>query len=206
MYIIDMVEYAFAEATIFGFIIGLVFFLLGLFIIVATTHTILVGKRVPGKVVGAVKDVWIKEKNRDGKIVKKRRETLFAIFEYIRPDGLLHQEKASSGGSGVLKYKTGQEVNLIIVPSGKYDDVYDADDYSVIIIGIILLAIGFGIMLWAANAYASLGVGVLTLISVVGVFIFRILTGRKKKQKKHGESKHVKAFDPAEVRPIEEFV
>lgn len=199
----DFIDLAFAGASLLGVLLGLVFFLLGIIILAATLFVSITGRRVTGKVVGAVKDIRIKEKNRNGKIETERKESLHAIYEYTRPDGTLHREKSSNGGNSILKYRTGQDVELITTPYGEYDDVYDANDRSPVIMGGIFILIGFGLMYWAASFYASLGISTLGLIAILTILMYKILTRNKTKSK--SSSKHHKEFDPAEVRPVEEF-
>lgn len=210
-YIIDFINLAFAEASIIAFVVGLVFFLLGFIVIALTIFVWITGQRVTGKIVGAIKNIRIKEKMRDGKVKKKRKETLYAIFEYRRPDGSVHQERSSNGGSSTLKYKTGQEVSLIIVPGAEYDDAYDANDRTSLVIGGLFLLIGFGVMFQAANFYATLGISTLAFLGLIGMLAFKLLSEKsnKRKNKKAGQaksSKHHKHFDVADVRPVETFL
>ena len=200
---VDFIDLAFAGYSLLGVLLGLVLLLLGIIILATTLFVSITGQRVTGKVVGAVKDIRIKEKNRNGKIEKERKETLHAIYEYTRPDGTLHREKSSNGGNSILKYRTGQNVELITTPYGEYDDVYDANDRSPIIIGSVFILLGFGIIYWAASFYASLGISTLGLIAIMAILLYKILT--RNKTKSISSSKHHKEFDHAEVRPVEEF-
>ena len=202
-YIFDFLDIAFAEVSIIFLILGIVLFLLGATILALTVHTLITGQRIDGTVIGAVKDIRIKEKIRDGRIEKDRKETLHAIFEYIQNDGSTHQEKSCSGGSSVLKYKTGQRVKLIVCHQKEFNDVYDANDYSAPILGSILVVVGFGIIFQAASIYASFGISILALLGIIVSLVFKLFKG---KNKKTGVRIHPNKFDPSKVRPIEEFI
>jgi len=158
------------------------------------------GQRVDGVVIGAINEVRIKEKERDGKIEKERDECLYLIYEYIDADGSTQQVKSSSGGSSVLNYTTGQKVTLIIYCHKGVDDVYDAKDKSPFIIGGILFGTGAILTFMAANLYASLSV---SLLALFGIAVSMVLRG--KSTKTNSRVPH-NQYDPNEIRPIEEFV
>ena len=193
----------FSETSIIFLIVGLIFLLLGSIIIALLLYIFIKGERVDGKVIGAVKEIRSKEKIRDNKKITEENESLFAIFEYIHPNGYKRQDKASSGGTSVLKYKTGQKVKLILCSGKTSCDVYDADDYSGFIVGGILFLIGSGITYGSASFYASLGLSGLALLGIVVSLLFKILENKKNKSKYNCKPTEVKI---GEIRAIEEFV
>lgn len=205
-HLVDYIDIAFAEVSIIFFILGMVFLLLGFVIIALTVHTLVTGQRINGRVIGAVKDIKIKEKIRDGKINKERKEYLHAIYEYTQLDGSTHQKKSSNGGDRILKYKTGQKVKLIICPRKGYIDIYDAEDSSAPIMASIFIIVGFGITYQAANIYASLGVSTISLLGVIASLVFRILKGNNRNPKKDGIIDRTNNFESKDIRPIEEFI
>jgi hypothetical protein len=140
----------------------------------------------------------------NGKTEKESRQSYTAIFEYQRPDGTLHREKASEGGSHVLKYKTGQSVDLLVMPGEKYDDVYDASKKGFFYIAIALIIIGAILMERGASIYASLSIGTVTLVIILLSLAVKALMGRKKKSGKV-KQQHYKYFDPDLIQPIEEL-
>jgi hypothetical protein len=204
--IIGFIEVAFAEVSIIFFILGLVFFLLGVALFAGSIYTKIAGKKFSGKVIGAINDVRFKEKNRDGVIKKEKKETLHAIFEFADADGVTHLHKSSNGGNSVLKYKTGQDVELLVCRHKNFSDVYDAKDNSMFIMGMIFLLVGFGIMFQSASFYASLGVSTLALVAIIATLVVKLMGGRDVKSKTTGGSSNDPyKFDPADIRPIEEF-
>ena len=204
-YVIESIEFFFAEVSLFLFLIGLVFFLLGLVILSVTLYVRITAQQVNGKVIGALKDVRVKEKVRDGKSVKEDKVTYHAVYEYVRPDGSMHREKGSNGGNSVLKYQTGQAVKLLVVANEKFDDVYDANDKSSIIVGGVMFLIGAVLVERAATLYASLSIGILSIVFIVISFLYKFLTRKKPRKKSAKTQNHYKEFDPAMVRPVEEL-
>jgi len=205
-FIVNFIEGAFAEVSILLLLLGAVFLLLGLVILVLSLYIYFVGCRVDGKVLGAIKEVRIKEKIYNGKLEKKVKENYFAVYEYQQKDGSIHQEKSSNGGNNVLKYKTGQALKLIVLHHQEYDDVYDAKDKSSFIMAGVFILIGVIIIERAASLYASLSLGLFTLFLILISFVVRLLLGRKKKNKSsQAKSKHHKHFDVTSIRPVEEY-
>jgi len=205
-FIVNFIEGAFAEASILLLLLGAVFLLLGLVILVLSLYIYFIGYRVDGKVLGAIKEVRIKEKINNGKLEKKVKENYFAVYEYQQKDGSIHQEKSSNGGNNILKYKTGQSLKLIVFPHQEYDDVYDVKDRSSFIMAGVFILIGVIIIERAASLYASLSLGLFTLFLILISFIVRLILGRKKKKKTlQTKTKHHKHFDVTDIRPVEDF-
>lgn len=204
-YSIGMIHMAFAEVSVVGFLLGLVFFLLGLVILTLAVYIAISGRRTVGRVVGAVMDIRIKEKVRNGETVREKKETLWPVYEYKDLKGVLVKRKGSEGGSGVLKYKTGQKVNLIISTSKNNIDVYDADKKSALVMGGVFLLLGAGIMNWTASFYAMLGLGVLGLVGVFISLLFKVL-GSKGNRKRTLKDTSKDGLDSEAIRPIEYFV
>ena len=205
-YIVSFIDGIFAEASIVLLLLGFIFFLLGAVILVASLYIKFTARHVDGNVIGAIKDTRIKEKTRDGKVEKETKINYFAVFEYLRSDGTLHKEKSSNGGNGVLKYKTGEAVKLLVIPQDEFDDVYDENDKSPYIMGSILFLLGVFMIERATSLYASLSLGAFSLSVIIVSFSIRMMLGRKKKKKKLSvKQKHYKYFELDEIRPVEEL-
>ena len=210
--ITDIFNSIFSEAFAMGFLAGLVLFLLGLGLCGLVAFTRIRGRRVKGKIIGAVEEIRFKHKIRDGEEIKKEKRSLFPVYEYIRPDGTLFQERGSEGGTNTLKYKTGQDVNLLVIEAGGYDDVYDADDYGAAKLGLVLMAIGGFIMFQVGSVYSAMGMGGLALFGAVCFIMFRVVAeklhsaGQKPGQPKKKREKYKKTFDRDAIKPVEVFV
>lgn len=202
-YAISFFQQAFAEVSIALFAVGALLLLIGIFILAATVYIRVVANRISGTVVGAVSETSIKEKVRNGTLRQETRETFHAVFQYPRPDGSLHQEKASEGGTHVLRYRTGQAVNLLVVPGSDYDDVYDADQKSGYTLGGVMFALGAFLMWQAATLYATLGISIPALLVVL--FALGLRARRHKQTSTKAATQHYKIFEPDAVRPVEEF-
>lgn len=203
-YAIGYFQQAFAEVSIVLFTVGTLLLLLGIFTLVVTIYIRVVAYRISGTVVGAIKERSTKEKTRKGRTVQKTSDFYYAVFQYQRLDGALHQEKASEGGNHVLQYRTGQSVNLLVVPATGYDDVYDADQKTNYYLGGFLFLLGTVLMVKAANLYAALGISLPALL--VAMLGLMLRTRRRKRIPTKPAAKHFKTIDPSAIRPIEEFV
>ena len=205
-FILLAVESFFAEIFSVWVLLALVFVLIGLFIVVAMTYMHLFGVRVPGRVVGAINRKKIKKKVRDGKEEERVKYTLYPIFEYTMPDGEIFTTMSSEGGTGTLKYKTDQAVNLIVSPGDGYHDVYDASRYGAFIMGVVFIAIGFGIIYGVGQLYSAFGIGLISLGIGLVLLLYRIISEKKVKVKpKSHKKKNHKAFDMQDVKPVESF-
>ncbi len=200
------IESLFSELFSVWVLLAIVFILIGLFILVAMTYMHLFGIRVPGKVIGAINQSRIKKKVRDGKEVEKVKHTLYPVFQYTMPDGEIVTELSSEGGTGTLKYVTGQDVNLIVSPAKNYHDVYDVGRYGVFILGLVFILMGLGLIYAVGQFYAAFGMGFISLGIGVVLLLYRIITDKKDKLKvKSSLSKQHKVFDMGDVRPVESF-
>jgi len=181
-YISDFIDHAFAEVSIVLFLLGLIFF------------------------IGGVVDKRVKERINDGKRVEKNKYSIKAIYEYIDDDGSTRQHKSSNGGTFVLKYKTGQEVKLIVCRhKTKPDDIYDAEDSTVFVVSFFCLAIGFGLIFMASNIYLSLSISTISLISILLSLALRGKNKDKSKERDKAPRVPTGQFDPSKIRPIEEL-
>ena len=188
-------------------LLALVFILIGLFIVVAMTYMHLFGVRVSGRVVGAINRKKIKKKMRDGKEEERVKHTLYPIFEYTMPDGETFTSMSSEGGTGTLKYKTDQEVNLIVSPADGYHDVYDSSRYGAFVMGAVFIAIGWGIIYGVGQLYSAFGIGLISLGIGLVLLVYRIISNKKDKIKRKNHSKkHHKIFDMQDVKPVESFI
>ncbi len=179
-------------------LLALVLVLLGVFLVIAMIYIRLFGIRIAGNVIGAIK----KQRQKKGKI----KHTLYPVFQYTMPNGEEFTTLSSEGGTSTLGYTTGQDVELIVVPGKKYHDVYDASHYAMLVVGIGLIATGVGIMFVVGQIYSVFGMGLISLVIGVLLFLYKVIAAKKDQFKKHGNAKnHHKEFDRLEVRPIESF-
>ena len=200
------VESLFAELFSVWVLLALVFILIGLFIVVAMTYMHLFGTRVSGRVVGAINQKRIKKKVVNGKEIERVKRTLFPVFEYTMPNGETFTSLSSEGGTGTLKYTTGQDVNLIVSAGKEYHDVYDASNYGVFIFGLVFIAIGMGIIYGIGQLYSAFGVGLISLGIGIVLLIYRIIADKKIKfKKKSNLKKDYKTFDMQDIQPVESF-
>lgn len=203
----EFVTGLFAEVSIIFLLVGLVLFLVGLFVLVVMLYSRTAGQHVQGKVIGAIYKERIKQKEVKGELKTKIKKSLYPVYEYTLADGTTHRNKGSEGGDIVKKYKTGQQVDLLVCPRKNAHDVYDANSKGGWIIGLVLIAVGFGFMMLAGNIYTSLSVSTFTLVIVLLSLAIRALTGRKKRKKKKPESaQEQNELDLSEVRPVEEVL
>jgi len=204
-YIIEFIHHAIAEVSIILFLFGLIFFLIGIAILVAIVFVILRGERVNGKVIGGIEEIRFKEKEANGKVVKKTRKSLRAVYEYTGAGGSVHHNKSSNAGDFVLNYKTGQPVKLIVCRyKEKNDDIYDIEERSPIIIGGVFLFIGIFIIFMASSIYTSLGIGAVALLGIIVSLVFKVKNKPRPSSSYKGVS-HSK-LDLNKVRPIEVFL
>ncbi len=198
----------FSEAFAFWFLLGLLIFLIGLGLCGLSVFVRVVGERRTGKIIGAVEELRIKIKTRDGKEVKEEKRTVYPVFEYKRPDGAICIERGSEGGSSTKKYTTGEKLNLIVIEADGYDDVYDADNYGAMMLGAILLAVGFAIMFQVGSISSAMGVGGFALAGALAFMLFRAFAGRDRNKSPRTDKKprkYKKEWDRDAVRPVEEF-
>ncbi|NKB35399.1 MAG: hypothetical protein GKR91_20050 [Pseudomonadales bacterium] len=196
-----VIQSIFAEAFAMTFLLGFVLFLVGVLLFGLFVLSRVLGERIQGKVAGAVIHKRVKTKTIDGERKEVIKETLYPVFEYQRSDGTLHKERASEGGTSTLKYKTGQDVNLIL----REDDGYDADNYGALYLGLIFLAIGLVFMVQVGSMASAFGMGILSLVLVIIARIAVAFQSKARRNKKAEKKKYTKEFDLADLKPIEEF-
>jgi len=155
--------------------------------------------KVNGRVVGAVKATHTKEKLIDGKLEKESKERLHPIYEYSKADGSLHKVRGSSSGSYVIKYKTGQDVKLVIHD----ESATDVGNRSRIYVGLFLAGFGSIFMYMAADILTSLTIGLTVIIVIAITFVFKL---KGKGHMKFTPVKKESNFDLNNMRPIEDFL
>lgn len=202
---LTIIQTIFSEAFAMGFLVGLVLFIVGFLLCGLYLFTRIIGKRVSGKVIGAVMEKRTKIKTVDGEKKEKIKETLYPVYEYIRPDGSTHQERGSEGGTSTYKYVTGQNVNLIVSQADGYDDVYDANNHGALILGLIIAAVGMGMMLHIGSIASAFGMGLMTMGGIIVIKLITGFAGKDKKSPNKEKKKYSKAFNPEDVKPIESF-
>lgn len=203
-YVVLLIENFIAETMILQLLLGLIFFLIGLFIIIATIINVFFSTSINGRVAGAVKAIKYKEKMKQGKLVKKSKEWLYPIFEYPNEDGSSHHIRGSSGGTTtVLKYKTGQDVRLIINDDifGEEPTADDADSATGVYFGLFFAALGSLLMYMAANILTSLSIG---LMAIVGIAITLIFKGKGSIKSTKVKKEYI--YDLNDMQPIENFI
>ena len=188
------------------FLAGLVILLVGIAFTCLFIVSRFLGFRTEGVVVGAVEVVRRKEKDVNGEKVEKIKRSLYPVYEYTGSDGAARQMRGSEGGTMTLKYVTGQAVNLIVREDDGYDDVYDADEYGALYLGIGIMVFGVVLMTWIGSFAAAFGVSVVTLL--LGIFgpvaylLFRKEPMLKKNPSFQPYNKTVLAED---LMPVEHF-
>ena len=194
----------FAEAFAVQFLVGVVVFLIGLAFVALFIASRLFGFRTTGTVVGAVEVLRTKRKRVDGEAVTKTKQSLYPVYEYQGSDGATKRMRGSEGGTMTHSYTTGQRVNLIVREDATYDDVYDADKRGALYIGLVMVALGVGLMIWIGSAASAFGV---SLISAMLILLLRIVAALATRDKKPARKKTLfsKDFDPADLKPVEHF-
>jgi len=213
-FITDSVQSFIAEYTIIFLLIGLALTAFGIFIICYQLTILMMGEKVDGTIIGAVRDVKVKIK--DGKVTKKRLNsgTLFPVFEYTLADGSEHQDKGSAGGTHVYKYKTGQKIKLVVVTRENYNDVSELKSYAEYVIGAFLISLGAYIIYIYITHFAALSFSTFiwlgAIISLGLKFkdkLIKFLKEFKSNKENYSQASILKrSFDPDFVKPIEEFV
>lgn len=207
-----------AEGIVIFILVGLALVLLGLFLMCYAVFTRLSGDKIDGTIVGAVRDVKVSIK--DGKLHKKRLSSgsLWPVYEYTLDDGVKRQQKGSTGGSHVYKYKTGQRITLIVYNEG--DDVFvrDAGAYSVYVIATFFLLLGGGMIYLILSELSpqfniSSFVWLMAVCSLVlrykeklTIFVKDIRDYKENKGINKKASELRRSFDPDHLHPIEYFV
>jgi hypothetical protein len=165
------------------------------------------GRRLEGRVIGGVKDVQLKKRQRDGEEVIKRKERIFAIFEYPCPDGSLHQEKASNSGGD---YTTGESLTLIVHRHKGYDDVYAARDRDGLIILVILVPAGVFLLALATQFTMALEIGLIAFLLGLVILALRVILAVAKQWRKRGnlpplpsDRPSIKQFRVEDIQPFE---
>lgn len=195
----------FSEAFSMGFLVAFVVFALGCLLLVLFTVTRCMGYRTVGVVLGAVQEIRIKQKNRDGEQVEKRKTSVFPVYEYRTQGGENRIMRGSEGGSFVTGYATGQHVELIVREDRDYDDVYDAEQKGALYLGLAFAATGAGLMTWIGSLAASFGLTITALL-VLGIGRIAIsLAGHKNKLPKQRRAPYSKQVCAEDIVPIEEL-
>ena len=202
-----LIAAVFSEVFGVWFLLGAVFFLLGLVILGAGIYQRIVGRRVPGRCVGAVLETRIKRKQRDGKTEEREKKTLFPVFEYPDSDGVLRQVRASEGGTSTHKYQTGQDVTVLVCQTGEHLDVYDADSYGAFYLAFGFMGGGAFLMVQVGSMLSAFGVGALSLLGLATAIAVRVFGKRASWLKSPHERKWLTRpeLEPEMIHPVEVF-
>ena len=203
-----------AETTIIVLLLGLALIMAGVFIIGSKLLALIMGQKINGVVIGAVRSVKVKINN--GEIIKKRLNSgvLFPVFEYTLDDGVSYKTKGSTGGSHVYKYKTGQTIKLTVWPRDDYHEVDDASSYFVYIFAASLIGAGVYVFYFYITNFASLNIAVfIWLGAIVSITIrykdkiAKLIKGYKSNKGRLSEAEAIKrSFDPEHLHPIEHYL
>ncbi len=188
------------------FLLGLILFAIGAFIAFIVIHSRITGHRITGTIIGAIHRTRTKTKMRDGREIKKIKHDRALIVEYTRPNGILHREMSSDGMDKNTKYKTGDNIPLLVCLRDEYDDVYNAESKSGIIMSIIFLLIGGGLMLPVLKAFGMKKVfwlGLFVILIPVMYKIYNIFSGSGHDPQKRPKDK---IFSDDEILPIEDII
>jgi len=207
-----LIESVFSEVFALYFLLGLVLFVAGLLLLGLFALSRVLGVRTTGTVIGAVERKRVKRKQRNGQKMQKTKTTLYPVFEYMNAAGALTQMRASEGGSSTLGYSTGQNVNLVVREDDGYDDVYDADKRGALYFGIGLCVIGATVMSWVGSIAAAFGIGLSSIVLLLLCYLLRGVvekfTSKDPDAARSAATPHEpysKAFDPADLHPIEYY-
>lgn len=214
-YIVELAVSFLAEGIICFILVGLSVFLLGLFFISYEIKTHLKGEKVNGTIIGAVKDVKVSFKGK--KMIKKKLNSgsLWPVYEFTLADGLKRQQRGSTGGSHVYKYKTGQNIKLNVHHEG--DDIFvrGSEQYFIYILGIIFCLFGGGIIYVGAYKLSpgfniSSFIWLMAVVSLLLRFKGKIITfikDRKENKKNFIKAQAIKrSFAPEDLHPIEYYI
>lgn len=204
-YAFQFIESFIAETSIGLLLFGLIFLIIGVFVIFITIINIFFSPRINGRVAGAVNAIYTKEKLKNGKLVKRSKTLLYPIYEYSQEDGSSRYIRGSNAGSHVLKYKTGQEIKFII-NDGRFDSegidtAVDLDDRRGFYVGLFFTALGSAMVIGATDILASLTIGFIAIIGIAISLLFKLKDNIKPSKKKKET-----IFDFNDMRPIEEFI
>jgi len=198
--LLQTLKVALAEPLVLLFLIGLLILFIGLVFIYLQLKPRLLGPSpIKGKVAGAVKHSFSIEAKHQT-TTKKNMSFIFPVFEYISTDKTKKMIRGGIAGSHVLKYKTGQVVNLVIHDDLLDDDAYATDTGNLTLLywGIFIIAIGFLIMVKCVIYLSGLSLSLSALIAIAVSILVKLKLKRKAKKKI--------ALDFSKMRPIEEFV
>lgn len=141
---------------------------IGLMLLYVVTRTR--GYRTTGTILGAIKRIRTKHKKGREPELKTNH---YLVIEYPSPAGDLKKGTVSEWNNTYKSFVEGQVVDLIVVTSAVFDDLYLKDDHSSLKIGSVLSLIGlFMLFMVSRSAVFWSIVGVVTVILAVGLYIF----------------------------------
>ena len=208
---IELINGVFINFSAIWFLLGLVIFLMGAFFIGVSIYARAKGRPVKGKIIGAVHKTRIKQKIRDGKKVEKIKTESYFVYEYKKPDGSTHKELSSQGFQKNTSYKTGDEIDLLVCPAKGFDDVYDPNDKSPIILGLVFLAIGGALLGSTVGTYGmKKSFWVLIVLMIIPAFMKMHDKISDHKDANRGKEKSPrppsKQFEEGDIKTVEDVI
>lgn len=214
-YIVDSAVSFLAEGIICFILVGLVIFLFGLFLVSYQIKIQIKSEKISGTIIGAVKDTKV---SFDGKkLVKKRLNfgALWPVYEFTLADGVKRQQRGSTGGTHVYKYKTGQSIKLNVHYEGSDIFVRDSEKYAGYIVAIIFCLFGGGIIYVGVYQLSS-GFNISSFIWLMAVVslllrfknkIIAFIKDCKENKNYFIKTQRIKrSFDPEHLHPIEYYI
>jgi len=144
-----------------------VFFLLGILLIALHLNMKNSGYLTKGEILGYVTRTKTKK---DGEVKTRKR----LVLKYTAPTGEEKKELGKDWSSTYEeKFSSGDEIDIKVIPNGKHDAVYLANNKTALIMGIILFAIPLATLFGKTKSIQSLGIAL--FIGVVLCFLVYML-------------------------------
>jgi len=213
-YIPDLIFYIVGDIPIIALLVGTMFLLIGIFIVFTIVVRFIFCRRVPGKVLGAIRRVKTDEDKIGEKTVIDTVIYYTPVYEYMRKDGSIGVSKGMQGGNLTFTYNTGQEVSLMVLENSRFDEVTDANSKfgaKGMIVAAVFLLIGAAIILPAGGVLSTLKVSLTTVFIASAILVTKLVFEHKEKaSKKHKLAnksgiRSEYSISPEDIIPIEEL-
>src|SRR6267154_4520116 len=107
--------------------------------------------------------------------VRQKGNCYNSVYRYVAPSGETCEATSIEGSSSLRGRDTGTQVPLLLIPD-KPQEVQEARDHIITVVGVVLLAVGAGIFWFAVRSWH---VGPMTWV-VALVFVVHLLNGLRK--------------------------
>lgn len=200
----DFVTALLGDLPIVFLLLGIIFCLMGFFSLFVWSWARIRGRSEKGRVIGGIVYAYTKQKHRDGKIVEKPKTMYCTVFEYPDVNGK-PKKTVRNTGSATFKYRTDQEIDLLILPNKVFDDVYDRSDHTPLIAGVCFLLLGTGIVFVVGDLMKALGVSLLSLCLSLIILIIKIVAEHRGRPGSKLNRLQDHELDAATAIPIEQM-